>query len=816
MLASRTKKLKERLKSIRRKSLIERIKTGPVASYKRRVQKEKDELAKEGKGMRNIAFLLTLVSMMLALSFIPLFPQPVPVLVAVLIAFVVYMNPAAGMALGSIPIVLGILYHLSTVDFVGMLGTTEVRVLFICLLIFFFVALPIRFRRYEDAIGINLGIIAAMMLFFNATYFMAIPLLLTIAILFKKTQSGLAFSYYVLISVPLMIMQYFQHILTIARVDFWNDPSAVPSIYTSLSPVFSQMQNGMSQFRLFDVSETLGKILWNVVEAPPNPVHTVGQAVNQYLDSFPGMIMFIVMVAGLVWVVSLILPSLIKGSSVMQADTLFPAFTAAGVTALFFLFMDGLRVPLAFSAQVNSTGMIIGILSSMLFAVPATILNFAPKKKAEIEKNSQIILVKAGELMTKLQTFEALLGKVKASVPVDVNAPETKMVIIKDKLSDILSKAEGRKYKIPETYEKIKELDTDLADGINSLLPELNVILEHYQLNLNYSYTSWIKKLQEIGYEVKNPIQINFQKDQPPEARVEYITTVLESSKLLANEVCELAEQVYDVMKSMYDPSLPAESRTISYSKQKLAEETAPWIACDALITAFKNWTKQYSSQISRSIASLQESLDAIVALDSQNTTLQSVLSEKYQSVKEEIRKSEELKVSLSSKAITILNSPILEKSLQNSLSIAQNVLSILYEELKDKEESIESLLPVEDSFWEKNVTLREETASAIEKISSTKKYTPNQMMKNLPQALSFIEPCLWTITQYNLKNELLLNYPIAKTAIEEALKNKKRVSVQDLPFEAKDAEEYLKLFFNERSREFDFDEENIQLSRKT
>ena len=42
------------------------------------------------------------------------------------------------------------------------------------------------------------------------------------------------------------------------------------------------------------------------------------------------------------------------------------------------------------------------------------------------------------------------------------------------------------------------------------LLPELNVILEHYQLNLNYSYTNWIKKLQEIGYEVKNPVQIEF------------------------------------------------------------------------------------------------------------------------------------------------------------------------------------------------------------------------------------------------------------------------------------------------------------------
>ena len=49
--------------------------------------------------------------------------------------------------------------------------------------------------------------------------------------------------------------------------------------------------------------------------------------------------------------------------------------------------------------------MVIGVLSAALFAVPATMLNFAPKKKAEIEKNSQIILVKAGDLMAKAERF---------------------------------------------------------------------------------------------------------------------------------------------------------------------------------------------------------------------------------------------------------------------------------------------------------------------------------------------------------------------------------------------------------------------------
>ena len=814
-MASRIEKLKGRLKSVRRKSLIESVRKGPVSSFKRRMQKEKDDLAKEGRGMRNIAFFLTLISMMLAFSFVPLFPQPLPILVAVLVAFLVYVNPAAGMSLGSIPIVLGILYHLSLIDFIGMLGPIEIRVLFICLLIFFFVALPIRFRHYEDAVGINLGIIAATLLFFDATYFMAIPLLLTVAILFKKTQSGLAFSYYILISVPLMIMQYFQHILTITRVDYWNDPSAIPPIYASLSPIFGQMQSGMFQFRLFDFSQTLGKILWNVVETPPTLAHTVGQAINQYLDSFPGIVLFIGIVAGLVWAVSLVLPSLTR-SNVLRAETVFPILTAAGVTALFFLLLNSLQTTLAFSTKLNTTQMTIGILATMLFAVPATMLNFIPKKKAEIEKNTQIILVKANDLMNKLQVFEDLLGKVKGSIPVDVSAPETKMTIIKEKLSESILKAEGRKYKLIETQAKIKELDKEIADGINALLPELNVILVHYQLTLNYSYTAWTKKLQEIGYDVKNPLKIDFQKDQLAETRVEYISTLLAASRLMAIEVCKLAEQVYAVIRSMYDPSLPEESRTISYSKEKLAEKTTPWIACEALIIAFKSWAKQYSSEISCSMDNLLASLSLITSLDANSTLLKSALGEKYSSMSQEIGKAGEIKTAFESKTINILNVPILKESLQKSIGIAKNVLLILYEELKAKEESIESLLPVEDSFWEKNITLTEQTALAIEKISVTEKNTLNQMMQYLPTALSFVEPCLWTITQYNVKNELLLNYPVAKTAIEDMLKKKKQVSVQDLPFRAQDAEEYLKLYFNERNREFVFNEESLLLSRRT
>jgi hypothetical protein len=67
----------------------------------------------------------------------------------------------------------------------------------------------------------------------------------------------------------------------------------------------------------------------------------------------------------------------------------------------------------------------------------------------------------------------------------------------------------------------------------------------------------------------------------------------------------------------------------------------------------------------------------------------------------------------------------------------------------------------------------------------------------------------------YNEKEELLLNYPIARIAIEDLFRQKKNVSAQDLPFEPKYAEEYLRLFYSEKYREFAFDDANMLLTRR-
>jgi hypothetical protein len=181
-------------------------------------------------------------------------------------------------------------------------------------------------------------------------------------------------------------------------------------------------------------------------------------------------------------------------------------------------------------------------------------------------------------------------------------------------------------------------------------------------------------------------------------------------------------------------------------------------------------------------------------------------------------KKAGDIKVDVEKKILNdnVVNVIIIRDALESLLNIAKDVLSILYEELQSKEKSIVSLLPTEDYLWDKNITLEKQMAPAMEIILNSSKYELYQVMENLPKTLSYVDECVETIITYNEKEELFLNYPVAKVAIEDLFRQKKKqVSAQDLPFEPKYAEQYLRLFYSQKYREFAFDSENMLLMRR-
>ena len=259
---------------------------------KRLEKKKKEQEKKESSTLKIFTVILTLIAMALAMSILPLFPSPLPILLAVLVAFVTFKDPRLGMPIGGAVIGFGLIFHLSDLLFFSFLGAENVRIAVVVVFMALFISLPIVFKTYKSALAIDFGILAVVSLFSSQTYFLAIPLILASAVFFKK-QVALTIVYYVLISVPLQILQYFTYIVTpVSKLfpEWWLQPGSSPPIFVPLNSILADLGASMSQFRLYDASKAVYTITGQLTWTPNFNGITLTDALNQYRDSIPGML----------------------------------------------------------------------------------------------------------------------------------------------------------------------------------------------------------------------------------------------------------------------------------------------------------------------------------------------------------------------------------------------------------------------------------------------------------------------------------------------------------------------------------------------
>ena len=278
---------------------------------------------------------------------------------------------------------------------------------------------------------------------------------------------------------------------------------------------------------------------------------------------------------------------------------------------------------------------------------------------------------------------------------------------------------------------------------------------------------------------MKSTVNADFQKEMPLDARIEAIKQILEGGRVLAQDVVQIAEPIYGIIRPLYDPSLPEKSRAIEFTLQKLEQKESPWIAIEALYSSLNNWKRQYGADILDSMKYLKNSLTPIADLSSESEVLPPIFGENLPKVLDYAKKAESMKLTAEKKIekdqLNIVDVIALKDDIQSFLNISKDVLSMLYAELISEEDSIERLLPTKDYLWEKNCTLRERLKKATETLSNPSNYKINQIMENLPIYLSYVDEAVQTLAVYNEQKEFLLNYPTAEAAIEEQLKQKKR-----------------------------------------
>lgn len=795
------------------------LKVSGVSSWyntvkQKRKEKEEQERNLEPASLKMVTFLITLVAMGLGMSFLPLFPQPLPILLAVLVAFVTFKKPQLGMPIGGAVIGLGLLFHLANLYFISFLGDTQVRVAFIVIWMTLFVCVPLFFNRYRSALAIDFGILSVTTLFFAPVYFLAIPLILASAVFFKKYVS-LTVIYYVLLTVPLQIMQYYQYtVLPIIRSDWWLEPGSSPPLLVPLTSIAKDLTLSMNQFRLYDTSKVIYDIAGQTTWVPDWSGRTIQDALAQYLDSVPGILMFVVIVAGLALTLLFFTRILVKEGIIGAADKFFPCFTATVAAALFFVLLGALQIPLAFTADVSAATMVLGIFATLILTLPVLFIDFTPKQSASLSE----IRDKAQALKDKLGVFEAQLDNVKENIPVVVTSPQGKALIIKDSLDETLKKILMRAYEQSELDQKFADLDK-LGKDKDAAEAELTAILSEYQIFAYCEFSNWVGKLKDTGLDIKTTVNAAYQQELTLEQRIEAIKQILDAGRALAKEVVVIAEPIYGIIRPLYDPALPEKSRAVEFALEKVEKKEAPWIAIEALYNSLNNWKRQYGAEIQVSMKYLRTSLALIANLNSQNEAIPAAFGENTPKVLDYAKKAEAMKANAEKRAekekLDILDVIALKDDVQGFISIANDVLTMLYTGLVSDEEAIDRLLPTKDYLWEKNSTLRERLKKATEPLANPSKYKINQIMENLPLYLSYVDEAVQTLAVYGERKEFLLNYPLAEAAIEERLKVSQQLLPQDLPFQPRFAAEYLRLYYSQRFGEYTFDKDNLVLTKR-
>ena len=450
-----------------------------------------------------------------------------------------------------------------------------------------------------------------------------------------------------------------------------------------------------------------------------------------------------------------------------------------------------------------------------MFTLPVAFMNTAPKQTT----TPQEMLDKLHGLIGKAGAINSQISSVKATIPATITGPAGKIQIIQESLEDTLRRSEGQQFDPAELDKKYTELKTVDAD-IDSVDSELNAMLAEYQISVNCEYSSWIGKLRDIGLDVKSTLNADYLKAMTLEERVAAIKQTLDAGRTLAKDVAQTTEPIYFIVRSLYDPTLPEKSRAIEFTSQKIEANEAPWIAIEALYNSLNNMSRQYGAEIQASMRYLKESLSPIANLSASSEMLPMVFGENLPKVLDYAKKAEGMKLLIGKKAekekLSIIDVVALKDDIQTFLGMANDVLSMLYNELVEEEDTINRLLPTKEYLWETNSTLRERLKKATDTLANPSNYKINQIMENLPKSLAYVDETVQTLALYWERREFLLNYPTAEAAIEEQLKTKKSLTPKDLPFQPRFAGEYLRLYYSQRFSDFAFDKENMLLTKKT
>ena len=845
-----------------------------------------------------VTFIINMVSMAIGFILIPLLPMPLPYIVAFLVAYATFKEKTYGMITGSLLISLGLVYHLSRIGFFQIFQGPLVKVIILTFLIAPFIVCPAVISNNLHIIAIDMGIIAVALLFFESSFYLAIPLILIFATIYKGRGIAFTFIYYAFISIPLQVMQYLKTF----------QEGVFPPLYTPLSLVYHDIQGSLSYINM----DELGKVFNSIseifvsrgferyvtevpdyivehfsaylatdyveyirsIELPPpsapwyvidsfmefvstniptyansqlprylnqtlpsyvtqnmtpevwSALPSVGtgvlrievemlfpryvnhvfqtyfsEATGQLMNSVPGIIFFLVIMVGFISVITLlnmnmpdpIKESVIPGKYVDFIIYLLPIFVAAVTNLIFFVSIDRLQQPLAFQATVNQPIMLFSTAFTILFSAPISFSKYLFDLREVKEVRSVSLLGECDYQRQKLERLITLINRMRTPVPDNFIDLKTRMLIALDEVKEIKASTERAK-ELKEVDENIRRVYNGLKDEVESFETRLDVALRDYYIKTKFEYLEAAGEIIDLGLDVDPPVLPEMEFDAPIEEKLDHIDGVIEAGRVLVEKLIDTSDKIYEIISSLFEPSLPKDSATLMISKEKI-DEDEPWVIIDAILVSLKNWEKQYSADIVNATRPINDSVETVVQLSRRRGSLSSLLGEKYEEIRELSERVEARNFSADDENLRVLKVILIRDTILNTVDVVGKIIGILYYHIKDLEFNINLLLPREDYEWNRNLTLTERMSQSLEVINNYEQYRIDELISHLYRVLSYIDEAVDTIEYYNERKEMLLNYPVFQKKITRIIEEKGEVKLDELGVSEKYGREYLKMY---------------------
>lgn len=737
-----------------------------------------------------VTFVVTAISMAIGFTLIPFFPSPLPLIIAFLVAYAVYKNKPYGAISGSAIIALGLFYHLSRIGFFQLLESPLKNTLFMALLFSPFLICPAIITNNLQVIAMDMGIVAVSMLFFKQTFYLAIPLVLVFATVYKGRGIAFTFIYYIFMSLPLQVMQYLKT----------YTEGSVPPLYTPLDLIYSDIQSSMSTVSLDEILKVLNTIMGLV---PPDAVINGERAAfAEFINSLPGMVMFLIIMSGLISVIAILnmrLPdpvseSPIPGKYINLLVYVIPIFAAALTNIVFFVAIDTLQDPLSFQATVGRESLISSTMFTVLFSAPMSFSKYVVDLREIKETRTRAIRRKSREYLEKIGEYLKIINELGSPVPENFIDLKTRMLIAQDELRDMNQGATDNLQELGDVDENLRRLYRELAQEVEAFETRLDVALRDYYVKIKFEYLEAVSEIAELGLEVDAPRIPEMEQDDSLKAKVDKINQIIKSGRILVEKLIETSDKIYEIISGLFEPTLPTDSATLQISRQKI-EEDEPWVIIKAILISLKNWEKQYSSDIINATKPINDSVDAIINLSKRKHVLKPLLEDKYDLIEELSQQVKGRKFTDTDENLKVLKVIIIRDTILSTVNIVGRIISLLHRHIQELEFNINQLLPREDYEWNRNRTLTERMNQSLQVLNRYEKHDINEIVNHLYRVLSYVDEAIDTIEYYNERKEMLLNYPVFERKITRILDEKSVVTVEDMGVAEKYGMEYLKMY---------------------